>query len=132
MVSARAYRLFASILAVLAGMGVPGTAVAHGFAHAREKAPGHHAVSTGPHTHHPAGRTIGDAEHSGDGHAHPQLDRGTAIRFADHGQVAAAPEIAPAFSVTTVIRETVVVAAARPRADPAHAPPPLPRSPPLS
>ena len=46
------------------------------------------------------------------------------------GPIAAVPARAPALAPVDVIRETVVIVDARPRAEPGHDPPPLPRSPP--
>ena len=126
MVSARVSRGFAVLLALLAGVAVPAASVAHGFAHshARMESPDHHDE------HEQA--SIEDADHAKGDHAHPQLDRGTAVRFADHSPPIGLPEQTGRIGLIGIVVKTVVAAAARPRADPGDGPPPLPRSPPLS
>ena len=126
MVSARVSRIFAVLLALLAGVAVPATSVAHGFAHshARMESPDHHDEH--------GQASIEDADHAKGDHAHPQLDRGTAVRFVDHSPPIGLPEQTGRIGLIGIVVKTVVAAAARPRADPGDGPPPLPRSPPLS
>jgi hypothetical protein len=135
MVSPRGRRIFASLLAFVAGVAVPASSVTHGFAHshASAEAASHHEheelSESRPDQHGQA--SVGAADHSREDHAHPQLDRGPAARFADHGPLTALPEAAVRLSMTGIVVDTHVAIAARPRADPGHGPPPLPRSPPL-
>jgi hypothetical protein len=120
-------RFVAALLALIAGLVVPGSAVAHGVAHheAHEHKLAHGENAT------PVGAVI-DHGDGATGHGHPQFAYASSKR----------PESAPPATVvpcgTTVTLDLtivspaarIIVAAARPRADPAHAPPPRPRAPP--
>jgi hypothetical protein len=126
----RVCHVLASILALFAGVMLPGSAVAHGLAHAHERAEHHDAGPRSTGDHHGELAFRADEDSGGD-HVHPQMDRGTSVRFAGAALFFAAPESAVGIAATIVARETLIVPAARPRADPGHGPPPLPRSPPL-
>ena len=129
-------RAVAAVLAIIASLAVPGSALAHGFAHheahehalAGEGGAHGHAAAT-------ATRAVRAAHDDGDhlGHTHPQLGYAVAKR----AESAPAPAaIVPggttlALDLTTVASTArTIVAAARPRADPAHGPPASPRAPP--
>src|SRR5688572_33450512 len=124
MVSARAHNFLAALLAFLAGIAVPGTSIGHGIAHAhaREASPDHHTQRSGSHSHQSEPAVVDGDDPSGHDHAHPQLDRSTAARLVDHSPIASTPVAAVDSTITGVLRETVVAAAARPRADPSRGP----------
>ena len=122
-------RIVAALLALVAGLVVPGSAVAHGFAHheAHEHALAHGANAD------PAGAVI-DHDDSASGHAHPQL----AYAATKRPESAPPAAVVPCGTTRTLDLAVVstaartIVAAARPRADPAQAPPASPRAPPCS
>jgi hypothetical protein len=126
----RVRRVLASILALVAGVTLPGTAIAHGLAHAHERAEHHDVAAHATADHHGelAFRADDDSDRE---HVHPQMDRATSARFAGAEVFSAAPESTVGIAATVVVRETLIVPAARPRADPTHGPQPLPRSPPI-
>ena len=120
-------RIVAALLALIAGLVVPGSAIAHGFAHheahEHEQTRGEHATP------------VGAAIDHGDGaaeHGHPQFAYASSKRPESAPPAAIVPCGATLTLDLTVVSTAArtVVAAARPRADPAHAPPSRPRAPP--
>ena len=122
-------RAFAFLVALIAGLAAPGSAVAHGFAHHEAH---EHALAHGNDAA-PSRAFVADHNDDAHGHAHPQLAYAAAAKRPELAQPAAILPCGTTLALDLMSVEPAarkVVAAARPRADPAHGPPGSPRAPP--
>jgi len=132
MVRCPGFRVLAAIIAVAAGLAMPGTALAHGFAHARAShAHDEHQHAAPVAETHAGGESDSLALESGEDHGHPRVEVAPTARL-DIWTPADVTVVPVTFGEITQHTSPVLAEARLPGPAPPGAPPPRLRAPPLS